>query len=90
MSQPTLDAHAGTFANVKLDGRDAPSTLFCFVTNSPQGPKLSVIEVGGPKDNVFKIMADVRFQSEQVRLRLANVMPRIVSQSTLRRTLPCQ
>ncbi|KMS93732.1 hypothetical protein BVRB_028520, partial [Beta vulgaris subsp. vulgaris] len=41
VSQPTLDAHAGTFATIKLDGRDTPSTLFCFVTNSPQGPKSS-------------------------------------------------
>ena len=40
VSQPTLDALAGTFAHVKLDNRADVSTLFCFVSNTPQGPKV--------------------------------------------------
>jgi len=60
-SQPTIDATAACFANVQLEGRDAPSLLFCFVANSPAGPKLSVIELGAPKESALKVTGDLKF-----------------------------
>ena len=35
-SQPTMDAHAACFASVTVDGRSAPSTLFCFTKTTPE------------------------------------------------------
>ena len=37
-SQPTMDAHAATFASVTIDGRETPSNLFCFTTKGAAGP----------------------------------------------------
>lgn len=51
-SQPLLDAPAAAFANITVDGRDAPSTLFCFTLKNPQGPgyRLNIHELGVDKE----------------------------------------
>lgn len=61
-SQPTMDSHGACFASVKIDGRDAPSTLFCFTKDTPEGPRLNMIEVGVPKANAFTQSAVLKFQ----------------------------
>lgn len=61
-SQPTMDAPTACFANVTCDGRSSPSTLFCFVKQGPEGPRLNIIEVGVPKDQAFTQSAQMRFQ----------------------------
>lgn len=61
--QPTLNAHGGCFANVKLDGRDANSNLFCFTRKDGSVTKLSIIEVGNPdKAAAFKAMTDTEIR----------------------------
>eukprot|EP01006_Ploeotia_vitrea_P038806 TRINITY_DN66279_c7_g9_i1.p1 TRINITY_DN66279_c7_g9~~TRINITY_DN66279_c7_g9_i1.p1 ORF type:complete len:1733 (+),score=1150.79 TRINITY_DN66279_c7_g9_i1:482-5680(+) len=60
-SQPTMDAHAACFANITIDGRDKPSTLFCFTKMQPQ-PTLNVLEVGVARDKAFKTSAALRFK----------------------------
>ena len=51
-SQPTMDAHSACFASVQIDGRENKSNLFCFTTKGAAGPRLNIIEVGVPKDQV--------------------------------------
>jgi len=46
-SQPLMDSHAATFARVTLDGKDAPSDLFCFTKPTDGGMRLMILEVGG-------------------------------------------
>lgn len=65
VSQPNLDATASCFANVTLDGKSAPSILFCFVTNTPNGPKVSIIELNAPREEAFKITGDIQFSVEK-------------------------
>jgi clathrin heavy chain len=62
-SQPPMDAHAACFANITVDGRSAPSTLFCFTKTTPEGPRLNIIEVGVPKAQAFTQSATMRFQA---------------------------
>jgi clathrin heavy chain len=52
-SQPPMDSHAACFAYVTIDGRAAPSNLFCFTKVTPQGPRLNIIEVGVEKEAAF-------------------------------------
>jgi len=52
-SQPTMDAHTACFATVQIDGREQPSNLFCFTSRSAAGPRLSIIELGVPKEQAF-------------------------------------
>lgn len=59
-SQPPMDAHAACFATVTIDGRQTPSNLFCFTKQSDQGLKLTIIEVGVPKDQAFTQSALLR------------------------------
>ena len=40
-SQKPMDAHAACFASITVDGRSAPSTLFCFTSNTDAGPRVS-------------------------------------------------
>lgn len=47
VSQP-IEGHAAAFAQFKMDGNQAPSTLFCFAVRGAQGGKLHIIEVGQP------------------------------------------
>lgn len=61
-SQPTMDAHSACFASVKLDGRDAPSNLFCFTSIKDDDAKLNIIEVGVPREQAFKQSARMKFQ----------------------------
>lgn len=56
-SQATLDSTACCFADITLDGRSEQSTLFCFVNNTPEGTKLSMIELSPSKE--FKTTADI-------------------------------
>eukprot|EP00475_Leptophrys_vorax_P023365 TRINITY_DN31984_c0_g1_i1.p1 TRINITY_DN31984_c0_g1~~TRINITY_DN31984_c0_g1_i1.p1 ORF type:complete len:1710 (+),score=512.71 TRINITY_DN31984_c0_g1_i1:70-5199(+) len=65
VSQPTVDATASCFAYVTLDGREAPSTLFCFIANFGTGPRLSIIELGVPKEEAFKVSGEIQFSAEQ-------------------------
>lgn len=53
-SQPQMDALAACFVAVTLEGRSAPSTLFCFAKQTEQGLKVTAIEVGVPKDSAFQ------------------------------------
>jgi len=46
VSQP-IEGHAGTFAQMKLEGNAEPSNLLCFAVRNAQGGKLHVVEVGG-------------------------------------------
>eukprot|EP01083_Nonionella_stella_P040976 111112_1 len=64
-SQPTMNAHAGCFAEIKLDGRQERSNLFCFTHKTPQGHKLSIVEVGVEKDQAFKCVADINLANDQ-------------------------
>jgi len=47
VSQP-IEGHAGTFAQIKLEGNPEPSNLLCFAVRNVQGGKLHIVEVGGP------------------------------------------
>ncbi|CAI9724428.1 clathrin heavy chain 1 isoform X1 [Octopus vulgaris] len=47
VSQP-IEGHAAAFAQFKMDGNQALSTLFCFAVRGAQGGKLHIIEVGQP------------------------------------------
>jgi len=62
-SQPTMDAPTACFAHVTVDGRSAPSNLFCFVKQGGEGPRLNIIEVGVSKDKAFTQSAAMRFQA---------------------------
>lgn len=64
-SQPTMDAHAGCFAYVKLDQRQENSHLFCFTHKTASGPKLSIVEVGIDKEQAFKCLSDINFANDQ-------------------------
>ncbi|KAF8327169.1 clathrin heavy chain 1 [Cantharellus anzutake] len=44
VSQP-IDGHAGTFAEIKLDGAPAPYKLFTFSVRTPTGAKLQIAEI---------------------------------------------
>lgn len=46
VSQP-IEGHAGTFAQIKLEGNPEPSNLLCFAVRNLQGGKLHIVEVGG-------------------------------------------
>lgn len=51
VSQP-IEGHAGTFAQIKLEGNPEPSNLLCFAVRNMQGGKLHIVEVGGvPQGN---------------------------------------
>ncbi|CAG7723760.1 unnamed protein product [Allacma fusca] len=51
VSQP-IEGHAGTFAQIKLEGNPEPSNLLCFAVRNLQGGKLHIVEVGGvPQGN---------------------------------------
>ena len=63
-SQPTMDAHAATFASVTIDGRDTPSNLFCFTTKGAAGPRLNIIEVGVPKEQAFNRSAVMQYDEK--------------------------
>lgn len=39
VSQP-IEGHAAAFAQFKMDGNQAPSTLFCFAVRGAQGGKV--------------------------------------------------
>jgi clathrin heavy chain len=48
VSQP-LQGHAGTFANVKVNGEKEARTVFCFVEKKPNsGPQLRIMQVDKP------------------------------------------
>jgi clathrin heavy chain len=47
VSQP-IEGHAAAFAQFKMPGNAAASTLFCFAVRGAQGGKLHFIEVGTP------------------------------------------
>uniref|UniRef100_A0A6A7FZ08 Clathrin heavy chain n=1 Tax=Hirondellea gigas TaxID=1518452 RepID=A0A6A7FZ08_9CRUS len=64
-SQPTMNAHAGCFAHIKLDGRQEKSHLFSFTHKTATGHKLSIVEVGIEKEQAFKCLSDLRFANEQ-------------------------
>lgn len=55
-SQATLDSTAACFANIKVDGRQGNSTIFCFTQpgESPSEYKLKMLEIGVPRDQAFK------------------------------------
>ena len=63
-SQPTMDAHAATFATVTIDGRETPSNLFCFTTKGAAGPRLNIIEVGVPKEQAFNRSAVMQYDEK--------------------------
>lgn len=64
-SQPTMNAHAGCFAHIKLDGRQEKSHLFCFTHKTNQGSnKLSIVEVGVDKEQAFKQISDLRYVND--------------------------
>lgn len=63
-SQPTMDAHAATFASVTIDGRETPSNLFCFTTKGAAGPRLNIIEVGVPKEQAFNRSAVMQYDEK--------------------------
>ncbi|ODN04923.1 Clathrin heavy chain [Orchesella cincta] len=51
VSQP-IEGHAGTFAQIKMEGNPEPSNLLCFAVRNLQGGKLHIVEVGGvPQGN---------------------------------------
>jgi len=63
-SQQPMDSPAACFATVTVDGRDAPSNLFCFTRRTDNGTDLSILEVGVPKDQAFKISTPMNFQGQ--------------------------
>jgi clathrin heavy chain len=62
MSQPTMDSHAACFASVTLDGKAAPSTLFCFTQVVGGEAKLNILELGVPKAQAFSRSSPLKFQ----------------------------
>jgi clathrin heavy chain len=63
-SQPTMDAHSACFLSITLEGRDAPSNLFCFTTKGAAGPRLNIIEVGVPKEQAFNRSAPMQYDDK--------------------------
>jgi clathrin heavy chain len=53
-SQPLLDAPAATFLTTTLDGRDAPSNLFCFTLRAGGVTRLNIHELGADKEVALK------------------------------------
>ena len=43
VSQP-IEGHAGTFAQIKLEGNPEPSNLLCFAVRNTQGGKVSPVQ----------------------------------------------
>ena len=72
VSQP-LTGHAGTFANIKVNGETEARTIFCFVDKKPNsGPQLRIMQVDKP-DGVqggdFRIPAkDIPFPAQAVQM----------------------
>lgn len=62
-SQPTMDSHAACFSHITLDGRDKPSTLFCFTKMTPNGGSVNIIEVGVPREQAFKMQGQLQIAS---------------------------
>jgi clathrin heavy chain len=62
-SQPTMDSHAACFANIKLDGRDSESTLFCFTQITGAEAKLTMMEVSGGGAEKFRKIAPMKFKA---------------------------
>jgi len=42
VSQP-IEGHAGTFAQIKLEGNPEPSNLLCFAVRNLQGGKVRIV-----------------------------------------------
>jgi len=63
-SQQPMDSPAACFASVVLDGRETPSNLFCFTRRTDAGLDLSVLEVGVPKEQAFKISTNLNLQGQ--------------------------
>jgi len=61
-SQQPMDSPAACFASVTIDGREAPSNLFCFTRRTDAGTDLSILEVGVPKEQAFKTSTHMNFQ----------------------------
>jgi clathrin heavy chain len=62
-SQPPMDSHAACFATVTIDGRAAPSNLFCFTKVTAAGPRLNIIEVGVEKDQAFTQSCAIKMEA---------------------------
>lgn len=60
-SQPTMDAHAACFSSVKIDGRESAANLFAFTSKAGDGAfKLTVLEIGVPREQAFSIQTNVQ------------------------------
>jgi clathrin heavy chain len=81
VSQP-IEGHAGTFAQLKVEGNPEPSNLLCFAVRNAQGGKIHIVEVGGvPQGNqpFVKKSMDVFFPPEAqtdfpVAMQVSNVI----------------
>ncbi len=52
-SQQPMDSPAACFSSVTLDGREAPSNLFCFTRRTDQGTDVSSLDVSSVSVGVF-------------------------------------